>query len=178
MEKVGTDSSKDVIMQLSLEGVNPEKGLGEELFLQISSLVPIVNVDLLVYNSQRQFLLTKRDDPHCGKGWHIPGGCIRFKESCVDRIRKVAKNELGIDDLVIEKEPVHVFEIIEREKRPIANQNERAHFITLVYRCMVEDSFRIDNNGKTEEDAGFIKWFDRLPEDLLRIQECYRELIK
>lgn len=165
-------------MTISLDGIHPEQGLGEELFLTVSSLVPIVNVDLLVYNSKGQFLLTKRDDPYCGKGWHVPGGCIRFKESCEERIRKVAIGELGIYNLVIHKEPIKVFEIIEHKHRNIENQNERAHFITLVYKCVVDDSYKIDNGDRTESDAGFIKWFDSLPDDLLSIQNCYREIIK
>ena len=160
------------------KGIDPEKGLGQELFLTISSLVPIVNVDLLVYNDKGQFLLTKRDDPHCGKGWHVPGGCIRFKETCKDRIRKVAQKELGISQLSIEKDPIKVFEIIEHEHRPIENQNERAHFITLVYKCHVDETYEINNGNLTEEDAGYIKWFDKLPDDLLGIQNCYREIMK
>ena len=165
-------------MTISLDSIHPEQGLGEELFLTVSSLVPIVNVDLLVYNSKGQFLLTKRDDPYCGKGWHVPGGCIRFKETCEERIRKVALGELGISNMKIHEEPVKMFEIIEHDKRPIENQNERAHFITLVFKCFVEDSYKIDNGDRTESDAGYIKWFDSLPDDLLSIQNCYREIIK
>lgn len=164
-------------MKLPIGDIHPEYVLGEELFLQISSLVPIVNVDLLVYNVNGQFLLTKRDDPHCGKGWHVPGGCIRFKETCEERIRKVAQKELGINQLSIEKEPIKVFEIIEHEHRPIKNQNERAHFITLAYKCFVDESYVINNGNLAEEDAGFIKWFDKLPDDLLKIQNCYREIL-
>lgn len=158
-------------------GIDPEKGLGQELFLTISSLVPIVNVDLLVYNEQGQFLLTKRNDPHCGKGWHVPGGCVRFKETCEERIRKVALKELGIKDITFDKNPIKVFEIIHNDKRPISNQNERAHFITLVYKCHVDDSCQINNRELTEDDAGFIRWFDKLPDDLLSIQNCYRDII-
>lgn len=165
-------------MKLPISDIQPELGLGEELFLQISSLVPIVNVDLLVFNDKGQFLLTKRDDPHCGKGWHVPGGCIRFKETCEDRIRKVAQKELGISLLSIDKEPIKVFEIIEHKHRPIENQNERAHFITLVYKCHVAETYVINNGDLTEENAGFVKWFDKLPDNLLSIQDCYREILK
>lgn len=164
-------------MRLPLKNIHPELGLGEELFLQISSLVPIVNVDLLVYNDNGQFLLARRDDPHCGKGWHVPGGCIRFKETCEERIRKVAQKELGISQISFDKNPIKVFEIIEHEHRPIENQNERAHFITLVYKCYVDDSYKINNGNLIEEDAGYIKWFDKLPDDLLKIQNCYREIL-
>lgn len=165
-------------MMLTLDNIRPEQGLGEELFLQISSLVPIVNVDLLVFNSKGQFILTKRDDIHCGKGWHVPGGCIRFRETCEERIRKVAQNELGISQIAIDKDPIKVFEIIERCHRPIENQNERAHFITIVYKCFVDDTYIINNGNKTEDDVGYIKWFRELPKDLLYIQNCYRDILK
>lgn len=165
-------------MRLSLDGIQPEQGLGEELFLQVSSLVPVVNVDLLVYNDKGQFLLTWRDDPHCGRGWHVPGGCIRFKETFEERIRKVAQQELGLTDFTFDKEPVKVFEIIDNSRREIDNQNERAHFISLVYKCYVTNAYTIDNKGRKEGEVGYIKWFEILPEDLLPIQKCYKEILR
>lgn len=158
--------------------IDPAKGLGDELFVAVSALVPIVNVDLLVYNSRGQLLLTWRDDPHCGMGWHVPGGCIRFKETFEERIRKVAKNELGLTDFSFDKEPVKVSEIIINSSREIDNQNERAHFIALAYKCYAPDDYEIDNRGKSEGDVGYIKWFDRLPEDFLSIQSCYKEILR
>jgi len=165
-------------MKLNLDAVHPEQGLGEELFLQVSALVPIVNVDLLVYNDKGQFLLTWRDDPHCGRGWHVPGGCIRFKETFEERILKVAKDELGLTGFSFDKEPVKVFEIIDNSRREIDNQNERAHFISLVYKCHAASGYTLDNNGRNEGDAGYIKWFERLPEELLPIQKCYKEILR
>jgi colanic acid biosynthesis protein WcaH len=165
-------------MTLNLDNVHPEEGLGKELFLQVSALVPIVNVDLLVYNSKGQFLLTWRDDPHCGRGWHVPGGCIRFKETFEERIRKVAKNELGLVDFTFDKDPLKVFEIIDNGRREIDNQNERAHFIALAYKCYAPDDYEINNRGKREGDVGYIKWFDRLPDDFLDIQSCYKEILR
>ena len=158
--------------------INPSIGLGEELFMAVSALVPIVNVHLLVYNDKRQFLLAWRNDAHCGKGWHVPGGCIRFKETFEERIRKVAKNELGLTDFTFDRKPVKVFEIIDNSRREIENQNERAHFITLVFRCYVPDNYEIDNQEKKEGDVGFVKWFDNLPEDLIPIQKCYKEILR
>jgi colanic acid biosynthesis protein WcaH len=165
-------------VQMLQNGIQPDKGLGKELFLFASSLVPVVNVDLLVYNSKGQFLLTKRNDPYCGVGWHIPGGCIRYREKAEGRIRKVAKEELGILDLAIEKDPFKVIEFEITDDRPIDNQDERAHFITLAYRCHVSDTYVIDNHGLSEDDIGYVKWFDHLPDDFLQIQDKYRQILK
>lgn len=174
---MGENHTSEAIRKLVL-GIRPEKGLGEDLFLLVSTLVPIVNVDLLVYNEKGQFLLTWRNDPHCGCGWHIPGGCIRFKESCEERIRKVAQKELGILDIKFDKYPIKVFEIISHEYRDIENQNERAHFVTLVYKCYAPTDFSISNQITQEGEVGYMAWFDHLPDNLLSIQSCYREIIK
>ena len=108
----------EVIRQLQLlkkevekSDINPKDGIGEDLFLFVSSLTPIVNVDLLVYNSKGQFLLSYRDDRHCGRGWHIPGGCIRFRETIDERIKKVAYTELHLENIDYEKRPIKIFEI-------------------------------------------------------------------
>ena len=108
----------------------------------------------------------------------MPGGCIRFKETFEERIRKVAQQELGLTDFTFDKEPVKVFEIIDNSRREIDNQNERAHFISLVYKCHAASGYTPDNNGRNEGDAGYIKWFERLPEELLPIQKCYKEILR
>lgn len=179
---IGNSSIRELITtirdQLSRFGISARTGLGTDLFNFVSSLTPIVNVDLLVYNTKGQFLLTWRNDPHCGCGWHIPGGCIRFKETCEERIRKVAQKELGILDIKFDRDPIKVFEIISHEHRDIENQNERAHFITLVFKCDAPTSFSIDNQMTKEGEVGYMAWFDHLPDNLLSIQSCYREIIK
>lgn len=173
-----TDLLSKLREKMSSLGINPQKGLGEDFFLFVSSLVPIVNVDLLVYNSSGEFILTRRNDSHCGVGWHIPGGCIRFKESFDTRIRKVAKEELGLVDFTYDKIPIKVFEIFSNQDRNIKNQDERAHFITLVFKCYAPESYKVFNGSKSEQDIGYIKWFDELPDDFLPMQECYKELLK
>lgn len=179
---IGNSSIRELITtirdQLSRLGISARTGLGTDLFNFVSSLTPIVNVDLLVYNTKGQFLLTWRNDSHCGCGWHIPGGCIRFKETCEERIRKVAQKELGIPDIRFDKDPIKVFEIISYEHRDIENQNERAHFITLVYKCDAPTDFFIDNQMIREGEVGYMAWFDHLPDNLLSIQSCYRDIIK
>ena len=159
--------------ELLAEKIEPEKGLGTELFLFASTLMPVVNVDLIVINKDRQILLSWRDDPHTGKGWHIPGSCVRFKECLDAAIQRCAKDELGTF-VQYEKQPFEVFQFIANKKRPIDDQRERAHFITLSYKCHVPDDFRIDNRNKQVTEPGYLKWFNTLPEDLFQGHECYR----
>ncbi len=64
---------------------NPSSGLPEELFLFISRITPMVNVDLLIKDENGRALLSWRDDQFAGTGWHVPGGIVRFKENMEDK---------------------------------------------------------------------------------------------
>jgi ADP-ribose pyrophosphatase YjhB (NUDIX family) len=74
---------------------DPRRGLPEELFLFASRITPLVNVDLLVKDKLGKTLLTWRDDGYYPPSWHIPGGIIRYKETFAERIKEVARTELG-----------------------------------------------------------------------------------
>lgn len=168
------DKLKD---EMQAGDINPENGLGTELFLLSSTLMPVVNVDLLVTNSKREILLTWRDDPHAGTGWHIPGGCVRFREKLIDRVQKTAITELGAE-VICQPEPVKVFEMFSDEYREgLEDQNERAHFITLTFDCKLKDATIPLEQEKSIYDGkpGYLKWFAELPDNLLTVQECYRE---
>ena len=60
---------------------DPTKGLPEDIFLFLTRLSPLINVDLLIKNPQNQTLLTWRQAGQSyGPGWHVPGGIVRYKE--------------------------------------------------------------------------------------------------
>lgn len=161
-------------IEMKKEGILPETGLGNDLFLFSSTLAPVVNVDLLITNPKQQILLAWRNDPHSGIGWHIPGGCVRFKETLEERIQKTAVAEIGTH-LQYDKEPIKVFEIFsDGYRKGLEDQRERAHFITLVYRCRIPDDWEINKHTANPGEAGYLKWFDALPENLLAVQNCYR----
>jgi len=115
---------KDAIDTLDAECRNPHSGLPEPVFLLLSRLTPLVNVDLLIKDDMGRTLLTWRDDIYHGVGWHIPGGIVRFKEVMHERIRAVARLELGCE-VVCEPCPVAINEYIE------GMRSERGHFISL-----------------------------------------------
>jgi colanic acid biosynthesis protein WcaH len=167
----GIDAVKRTMRESAIE---PELGLGEELFLFASTLMPVVNVDLVVMNDRDQVLLAWRNDPYYGKGWHIPGGCVRFRETLEAQIQMTAVRELGAN-VVSRAEPFKVFEVLMDCGDPnLSGQKERAHFITLAFLCELPGDYRVNNAGRRKGDAGFLKWFDALPDDLLRVQDFYR----
>ncbi|MCD8022702.1 MAG: NUDIX domain-containing protein, partial [Lachnospiraceae bacterium] len=111
------DAVANLYDAMQQEGINPCEGLPESLFILASGLIPLVNIDLFIVDSDHRLLLTWRDDPYHGKGWHIPGGCVRLQESLETRVQKTAVNELGVR-IDFDRNPIVVREIINKQERP------------------------------------------------------------
>jgi colanic acid biosynthesis protein WcaH len=148
---------------------NPSSGLPEEVFLFISRITPIVNVDLLIKDEKGRTLLSWRDDQYAGAGWHLPGGIVRFKETLETRLLKVAETEIGA---VVEFDPVPV-----ATNQIICNHNTRGHFISILYKCFLPSKFIPKNTGLSKTDNGYLMWHSSCPENIIPVHEMYRRFI-
>ena len=158
--------------EMKKNGIIQENGIGEELFLFSSTIVPIVNVDLLIFDKNDEILLSQRDDKWCGTGWHLPGSCIRFDETIHNAISRCALSELGLE-VMHTAEPLKVYDVHFPDYREgLEDQRERKHFIALAYGCCVKSGWVLDDKYKND---GRIRWFRNLPEDFLQIHDCYRK---
>ncbi|MDD5012080.1 MAG: NUDIX domain-containing protein [Candidatus Nanoarchaeia archaeon] len=162
-------NTKSAINFLEEQITDARKGLPEEIFLFASSITPLVNVELLIKDENGRTLLSWRDDKYAGKGWHIPGGIVRFKESLEERIQKVAKEEIGTQ-IEFEPNPIAI-------KQVILEQNTRGHSLAFMYKCFLNSKYTLENKGLTEKDAGYLKWHEFCPNNLIKVQEIYREFI-
>ena len=150
---------------------NPNKGLPEEIFLFLTRISPMINVDLLIKNKKKQTLLVWRKKGEKYKeGWHIPGGIIRFKETIRNRIRHTAKNELG-SKVTYKKQPIFYNEIHLKQKN-------RSHFISLLFECKIITGPRKDFQYiKGKPKVGQWKWHDKCPKNLIKPHKNYRDFI-
>jgi colanic acid biosynthesis protein WcaH len=148
---------------------NPEKGLPYDFFLFISRMTPLINVDLLIKDKRGRTLLAWRDDKFGNKGWHIPGGIVRYKEKLEHRIQEVAKNEIGVK-VKYEKVPIAYNEIILKQKT-------RGHSISFLFRCKVPENFIPLNKGIKPFHSGYLKWHNKCPKKLIKVHEIYRKFI-
>jgi colanic acid biosynthesis protein WcaH len=150
---------------------NPQEGLPEDIFLLVSRITPIVNVDLLIKNEENHTLLTWRDDGYYPPGWHIPGGIVRYKETISDRINAVAASELGAE-IKFKKDPLAINEVIHPSRRV------RGHFISLLYGCTLISS--LDKNLRYEKGIpkpGEWWWHNKCPGNIISVHEMYRKFI-
>lgn len=161
---------KKVINLLESFIKNPSQGLPEEIFLFATRITPMVNVDLLIKNEQNQTLLTWRDDGYFQPSWHVSGGVIRYKEAISDRIKAVAKSELGAE-VRFKKEPLVVNEIM----CPFKN---RSHFISLLYECKLTSP--LDENLEFKKGVpkpGQWKWHNKCPDNIIPVHKMYQKFI-
>lgn len=167
-EPVPPDDIRGAIETLKTAIGSARGGLPEEVFLYVSSLTPMINVDLLVRDDAGRTLLTWRDDAFYGPGWHIPGGIIRFKESAGERIAAVAAGELGAR-VRFAPQPIALHEITN------PNRDVRGHFISLLYACRLEsppdERRRFDPASPRN---GHWAWHAGSPEELIRVHDIYR----
>lgn len=162
------------MLKSELEIIHPEEGLPEELFLEISSLMPIPNVDLFILDEEGKLLLTRRDDVFFGKGWHLPGGCIRFKETMLERVKKTSISELGVT-VRVEEKPLTVRDVIVRDvRKELSDQNLRAHQLSVLFRCYLDDKSSVDH--MVEEGQAY--WFKEIPQDILPVHDVYRDVFE
>jgi colanic acid biosynthesis protein WcaH len=147
---------------------DPGRGLPDPVFYYISRTTPMINVDLLVADLQRGVLLAWRDDRHAGIGWHLPGGIIRYRETINQRIHAVALQEIGLP-VDCAPGPIAVNEIFADPPK-----RDRAHFISLLYRCDLASNYRVNNGNRTPTTPGYLAWHRHCPDNLLNLQEIYR----
>jgi len=144
-------------------------GLGNDLFLAISRLTPLVNVDLLVqksFSGKLHTLLSWRSDEFY-VGWHFPGGILRFKERLESRVKKVGEQELSSPITSI-KGPLEVNEFMNPAR------DVRGHFLSLLYTVELGSYQAIGLYNSNEViRPGALRWFVQAPNDLLKQHKIY-----
>jgi ADP-ribose pyrophosphatase YjhB (NUDIX family) len=157
---------RDTVSTLDSALGDPCAGLSEEMFLFVSRITPLINVDLLIHDDRGRTLLTWRDDEFFGAGWHVPGGIVGYKESVADRIRACARGELGAD-VSFDAAPMLVSESIH-------GQRNRGHFISLLYRCRLLSPLEATKRaGPDAPSPGEWRWHDGCPSNLLDVRRHY-----
>ena len=157
---------EEMIAALEAAIGDPRRGLPEEVFRFVSRMTPLANVDLLIQDPARGTLLTWRADEFFGRGWHLPGGVIRYKETAGERVRACARQELGVD-VAFDDVPIAV-------AQGINPQDTRGHHIALLMRChLLGEPDEGRRAVQSEPAVGQWRWHARCPDDLLPVHRYY-----
>src|SRR5882757_10191872 len=127
---------------------DPQNGLSDEVFHFIRKVTPLINVDLLIRRDGHTLLAWREDE--YDKGWHIPGGIVRFREEFHARIDAVSREELGT---TVESEvvPCNIAQL---------RQHPRGHFVSFLYRCSLTSKIEQARfySGKGGPNNGALSW--------------------
>ena len=143
---------------------DPHAGLPDPVFDFAARIVPLINVDLLIHDAGGAVLMAWREDAF-GRGWHVVGGIVRHRESFAERIAEVARLELGAT-VAAADEPCRVSQIL---------GDERAHMISLLFRCALQGPLTLAAAGDPTR-PGQLRFFAKVPAALYPTHEMYRDL--
>ena len=141
--------------------------LPQHLFDYVSSITPLISVELIITCPSGLVLLSWRDDGMYGPGWHLPGGIVRHKESLIDRIRIVALKECSIETITS-----CTFLQVNQVMNP--HRDLRGHFITLVYGLTIDYMPTTDQNAYQNGSLGL---FTSAPANLIEQHRRFQSLI-
>jgi colanic acid biosynthesis protein WcaH len=152
--------------------VSDAKRLPLEIFKFVSRHAPLVCVDLLIQNKQRQTLMTWRDDVYFGHGWHFPGGVVLHKESLIEHAKRVAREELQVQ-IRVDPIPLGFLQYFHQDRA------ERGHQLIFLMRCHSESPpnpiYRFQEG--TAPRIGQWAWHSKAPDDLLPVQRAYADIL-
>ena len=145
-----------MLIPFSMSIDSARDGLPYHLFSYVSTITPLVNIDILLVDYSNRILLSWRDDGTYGPGWHIPGGVVRFKENLLSRVSKVCSNELSIDS-ISDIQLIQVNQIMNKHR------DFRGHFLSFLFvaRC---DSTALPS---VPPEQGTCQWFDVIPHPVI-----------
>ena len=132
--------------------------LTEEEFKSIYSRVPKLTVEVII-KTPDGIVLSLRDLSSWHNQWHIPGGTVFYKEFVEDAVRRVAKNELGVD--------VSILSLIGYIEYP-SEENERGfgQSVGLAFLCEATSTEFINDTQSSK-----IQIFSELPENTVLEQK-------
>ena len=105
--------------------------LSKSSFLDVVKNTPLVSIDLLVRNSNKDVLLGRRVNEPAKQFWFVPGGRILKDEALEDAFSRTVKNELG---LVLDKSKSRFYGLYEHfYENNVFNDDFSTHYIVLAH---------------------------------------------
>ncbi len=140
------------------EPTRPPGWLPKPEYDAIYSRVPRLCVEVVIVTDERGVLLSLRDIPPNVGAWHIPGGTVLFGEPLTEALKRVARDELGLD--------VVPGELLGYIEYPSHYENGLDSPVGLAFRCTVA-------GGDAVNTPSGCAWFARLPEGLYAEQRDF-----
>lgn len=110
--------------------------LAAQDFTSIIEKTPLISIDLLVSNSNNQYLLGKRVNQPAKNFWFVPGGRVYKNETMADAFHRLTYSELGITKRITEAQFHGVYEHFYGNS--VFESNISTHYVVLAYQIILE----------------------------------------
>lgn len=136
-------SEDTVNLAEELKKLSPAPRLDSEVFEALRKVLPMVAIELFVFNDEGSFGLIKKQD-----NWSLAGGFMGFNESFAEICQRIAQKEFGVE--VVNIKFSKPFNWPENSVRPAPG-----HVVTLVFKCQL----------KSASDK--VTYFQNIPDNIL-----------
>ncbi len=135
-------------------------------FIDIINATPLVSVDLIIQNPDKEVLLGKRLNRPAKGFWFAPGGRIKKNETLDNAIVRVSQTEIGVALTKQNSRFLGGYDHIYTDNY-LNVDNINTHYVALGYAFMLSENLNIITDAQHSE----ISWFS--VEDLLNHPEVH-----
>jgi len=129
--------------------------LSKDTFQTVISSTPLISIDLIIRNSQGEYLLGYRNNKPAQGYWFVPGGRILKGEYKRDAFARLVQNELGIALDITNAKFLGVFEHFYDDC--IFDDAISTHYVVLGY----EINLDINLTELPQDQHSEYKWFSK-----------------
>lgn len=123
--------------------------LSLEDFKFVLSKTPLFAIDLLIKNNEEKFLLGLRKNAPAKNYYFVPGGRVFKDENLKVALKRISKNEIGIELNTNNIKPIGIYEHIYQDNF-FEIKNVSTHYI--IFACESLITINIDNLPKSQNE--------------------------
>lgn len=130
--------------------------LDKKTFTTVIDSTPLVSIDLVVINEQKQALLGERLNRPAQDYWFVPGGRVLKNESLNNAFKRLTLDELGYELKIEDSELLGPYDHFYNDS--VFGEHIKTHYVAIAY--IVRVSSQQLNNLPINEQHSRYKWFD------------------
>ena len=138
--------------------------LEREDYRKMLRAMPVVSVDLVIYDEAGRILLGRRNNRPAADSWFVPGGRLLKGEDIASAVRRISMQELGIE--MDHERVLGVYH--QRYPDNFADDSFDSHYVTFPVSVVAAGSTKLCSDDQHEE----LRWW--VLEDLMKAHDVHK----
>ncbi len=127
--------------------------IDDNTFLMVIDSTPLVSIDLIIENTQGNYLLGKRVNRPAQGFWFVPGGRIKKNETLADAIQRISMAELGQNITLSDAQLLGAYDHIYDDNFSEV-EGINTHYVVLGYKIILKENLTLELDDQHSE----VKW--------------------